>query len=143
MVIVTSIALAPMSLNHLLLPASYPDPAMNLYRWILWGRRLLIGTIIMAGYGFYAGLKHSQGLVELGLISFVAVAQFLPGIVSCCTGDVPRSGFIIGLLGGIGVWSMLLLTHRCTPGDPDHRSRHPAVCRRQRRTSGRLPPSSA
>ncbi|MGB5639643.1 MAG: histidine kinase, partial [Sedimenticolaceae bacterium] len=60
MVIVTSIALASMSLNHLLLPASYPDPAMNLYRWILWGRRLLIGLIIMAGYGFYAGLKHSQ-----------------------------------------------------------------------------------
>ncbi|MCB1802429.1 MAG: histidine kinase, partial [Gammaproteobacteria bacterium] len=73
MVIVTSIALASMSLNHLLLPASYPDPAMNLYRWILWGRRLLIGLIIMAGYGFYAGLKHSQSLVELGLISFVAV----------------------------------------------------------------------
>jgi Na+/proline symporter len=81
MVIVTSIALASMSLNHLLLPASYPDPAMNLYRWILWGRRLLIGLIIFAGYGFYAGLQHGQGLVQLGLISFVAVAQFLPGIV--------------------------------------------------------------
>ena len=111
MVIVTSIALASMSLNHLLLPASYPDPAMNLYRWILWGRRLLIGLIIMAGYGFYAGLKHSQGLVELGLISFVAVAQFLPGIVGLLYWRrATRSGFIIGLLGGIGVWSMLLLT---------------------------------
>ncbi|MCG6966383.1 MAG: PAS domain S-box protein [Chromatiaceae bacterium] len=110
MVIVTSIALASMSLNHLLLPASYPDPAINLYRWILWGRRLLIGLIIMAGYGFYAGLKHNQSLVELGLISFVAVAQFLPGIAGLLYWRrATRSGFITGLLGGVGVWSALLL----------------------------------
>ncbi|MCB1791508.1 MAG: PAS domain S-box protein [Gammaproteobacteria bacterium] len=110
MVIVTSIALASMSLNHLLLPASYPDPAMNLYRWILWGRRLLIGLIIMAGYGFYAGLKHSQSLVELGLISFVAVAQFLPGIAGLLYWRrATRAGFVSGLLGGICVWSALLL----------------------------------
>lgn len=111
MVIVTSIALASMALNHLLLPASYPDPAMNLYRWILWGRRVLIGLIIMAGFGFYAGLKQSQSLVELGLISFVAVAQFLPGIVGLLYWrNATRKGFIAGLLGGICVWSLLLLT---------------------------------
>jgi PAS domain S-box-containing protein len=110
MVIVTSIALASMSLNHLLLPASYPDPAMNLYRWILWGRRLMIGLIILAGYGFYAGLQHNQGLVELGLISFVAVAQFLPGIAGLLYWRrATRSGFIVGLLGGFCVWSVLLL----------------------------------
>ncbi len=110
MVIVTSIALASMTLNHLLLPASYPDPAMNLYRWILWGRRLMIGLIIMAGYGFYVGLKHSQSLVELGLISFVAVAQFLPGVIGLLYWRrATRSGFIVGLLGGIAVWSVLLL----------------------------------
>ncbi len=110
MVIVTSIALATMSLNHLLLPASYPDPEMNLYRWILWGRRLLIGLIIMAGYGFYAGLQHSASLVELGLISFVAVAQFLPGVAGLLYWKrATRSGFIFGLLGGICVWSALLL----------------------------------
>ena len=110
MVIVTSIALASMSLNHLLLPASYPDPEMNLYRWILWGRRLLIGLIILSGYGFYAGLKHSESLVELGLISFVAVAQFLPGIAGLLYWRrATRAGFIVGLLGGICVWSLLLL----------------------------------
>lgn len=110
MVIVTSISLASMSLNHLLLPASYPDPAMNLYRWILWGRRLLIGLIIMAGYGFYAGLKHNDSLVELGLISFVAVAQFLPGIFGLLYWRrATKTGFITGLLGGICVWSVLML----------------------------------
>jgi PAS domain S-box-containing protein len=110
MVIVTSLALASMSLNHLLLPASYPDPEMNLYKWILWGRRLLIGLIIMAGYAVYVSLQHEQGLVELGLISFVAVAQFLPGIVGLLYWRrATRAGFIAGLLGGIGVWAVTLL----------------------------------
>lgn len=81
MVIVSTLALSSMCLNHLLLPASYPDPKVDLYRWLLWGRRLLIGLIIFAGYIFYEVLEHNQGLVQLGLISFVAVAQFLPGII--------------------------------------------------------------
>ena len=110
MVIVTTLALSSMCLNHLLLPASYPDPQINLYYWLLWGRRFLIGTIILAGYSFYAFLDHHEGLVQLGLISFVAVAQFLPGIAGLlywrrATGK----GFIAGLLGGIIVWIFTLL----------------------------------
>ena len=81
MVIVTTLALSSMCLNHLLLPLSYPDPRLNLYYWLLWGRRLLIGIIIFAGFVFYSLLEHRQGLVQLGLISFVAVAQFIPGII--------------------------------------------------------------
>lgn len=110
MVIVTTLALASMSLNHLLLPASYPDLNLNIYRWLLWGRRLLIGLIIAAGYGFYALLEHTHGLVQLGLISFVAVAQFLPGIVGLLYWRrATRHGFIIGLLTGIAVWTYSLL----------------------------------
>ncbi len=110
MVIVTSLALASMSLNHLLLPASYPEPGVNLYRRILWGRRLLIGLIILAGYGVYAALQHNQGLVQLGLISFVAVAQFLPGIVGLLYWRrATRAGFISGLSGGIIVWAVILI----------------------------------
>jgi signal transduction histidine kinase len=110
MVIVTTLALSSMCLNHILVPASYPDPALNLYRWLLWGRRLLIGLIIMAGYGFYVLLEHNEGLVELGLISFVAVAQFLPGIVGVLYWRrATRTGFAMGLLGGITVWAVVLL----------------------------------
>jgi len=110
MVIVTTLALSSMSLNHLLLPASYPDPKVDLYRWLLWGRRLLIGIIIMAGFGFYLLLQHNQGLVQLGLISFVAVAQFIPGIIGVLYWRrASRIGFIGGLLGGIAVWTVTLL----------------------------------
>jgi Na+/proline symporter/signal transduction histidine kinase len=110
MVIVTTPALSTMCLNHLLVPASFPDPHMDLYRWLLWGRRMLIALIILAGYGFYALLEHRQGLVQLGLISFVAVAQFLPGLVGVLYWRrATQVGFITGLLGGIGVWTVTLL----------------------------------
>ncbi len=55
-------------------------------------------------------LKHRQGLVEMGLISFVAVAQLLPGIFGVLYW--PRAtwqGFVCGLLAGIGFWSLSLL----------------------------------
>lgn len=110
MVIITTLALSSMCMNHLLLPASYPDPKLNLYYWLLWGRRLLIGLIILAGYSFYAFLEHRAGLAQLGLISFVAVAQFLPGIVGLLYWRrATREGLIAGLLAGIAIWAFTLL----------------------------------
>ena len=110
MVIVTTLALSSMCLNHLLLPASYPDPQVDLYRWLLWGRRLLIAIIIMAGFGFHILLQHNEGLVQLGLISFVAVAQFLPGIVGVLYWpNATKMGFVAGLSAGISIWGITLL----------------------------------
>lgn len=113
MMIVETLALASMSMNHLVLPASFPprlSPETNIYRWLLWGRRILIAIIILAGYGFYLLLEHNQGLVQLGLISFVAVAQFLPGVFGLLFWRrATRWGFISGLLGGGLVWLILLV----------------------------------
>ncbi len=113
MIIVTTLALASMSMNHLVLPAGLLPilgPKSDTYRWLLWGRRLLIALIIAAGYGFYLLLEHNQGLVQLGLISFVAVAQFLPGIVGLLYWRrATRAGFIAGLLGGGTGWATVLL----------------------------------
>lgn len=110
MVIVTTLALSSMCLNHLLLPASYPNPRVDIYHWLLWSRRLLIGVIIMGGFIFYQTLEHNQGLVQLGLISFVAVAQFIPGIIGALFWQrANRHGFVLGLFGGITVWGITLL----------------------------------
>ena len=111
MMIVTTLALASMCLNHLVLPvSSYPDPSMNLYRRLLWGRRTLITIIIIAGYGFYLVLERNQGLVQLGLISFVAVLQFLPGVFGVLFWPrATRAGVIAGLLGGGAVWGVTML----------------------------------
>jgi Na+/proline symporter/signal transduction histidine kinase len=110
MVIVTTLALAQMALNHLLLPASYPDPAVDMYRWLLWGRRTLIVLLILTSYGMYVVLERSTGLVQLGLISFVAVAQFLPGLSGVLFWRrATRAGFLVGLMGGSAIWYTTLL----------------------------------
>ncbi|ACL72116.1 two-component sensor CbrA [Thioalkalivibrio sulfidiphilus HL-EbGr7] len=113
MMIVTTLALAAMCLNHLILPARYQNqalPRQNLYTWLLWGRRILIVLIIALGYVFYRLMEFHQSLAQIGLISFVAVAQFLPGLMGLLFWPrATRWGFIAGLAGGITVWALALI----------------------------------
>jgi PAS domain S-box-containing protein len=108
-VIVTTLALASMSLNHLLLPLRPPRQARDLYRSLLWARRALIAGIILSGFAFFLLLEKRLGLAELGLVSFVAVAQFLPGLVGLLFWPrASRAGFVAGLCAGIVVWAATL-----------------------------------
>ena len=116
MMIVTTLALSSMCLNHLVLPARYRGPYLtpeiheDLYERLRFARRLIIGVVVLAGYLFFLLLQRNQGLVELGLISFVAVAQFLPGVVGTLFwSGATRSGFVAGLAGGATVWGLTLL----------------------------------
>jgi Na+/proline symporter/signal transduction histidine kinase len=109
MVIVDTLALAAMCLNHLVLPKRDLTKSGDLYTGLLWKRRALIAAIILAGYCSSLLLDKHRGLVELGLVSFVAVAQFLPGLFGVLFWRrATRSGFIAGLLGGIALWSVTL-----------------------------------
>ncbi len=114
MMIVTTLALANMGMNYLSLPASLRErqglPA-NLYRNLLWGRRIWIVLIIALGYGFYGLLQVIEGLAQLGLISFAAVAQFLPGLFGLLLWPrATRIGFLLGLGAGITGWFFSLVT---------------------------------
>lgn len=113
MIIVTTLALATMCMNHLVLPASFPprlSSGTNMYEWLLWGRRLVIVLIIACGYGFYLLQQGNQGLAGLGLISFVAVAQCLPGIAGLLYWQrASKSGFIAGLVVGGSIWAVTLM----------------------------------
>ena len=52
-IMVTSLALSSMVLNHLVLPFTQPAPAYNLYHWLIWVRRGLIILITALAYTFY------------------------------------------------------------------------------------------
>jgi signal transduction histidine kinase/Na+/proline symporter len=80
MIVVTTVALANMLQNQLVLPLT-GIPADDLYRRLRWLRRALVTCIIIAGHGMYVLLEDGSRLAELGLASFVAVAQLLPGLV--------------------------------------------------------------
>src|SRR3989338_198750 len=111
LIIVTTLALSGMVLNHVVLPLYQPPSEGNIYRWLKWTRRALILLVIMAGYGFYLLLGAEQDLANLGIVAFVATLQFLPGVLSVLYWPAAnRKGFIAGLLAGIAVCvvSMLL-----------------------------------
>ena len=121
MMIVTTVALSAMALNHLVLPASIPDPTLDLYSWLLWGRRVVMAVIILAGFGFYAALEGGEGLYELGLVSLVAVAQFLPGMIGVLYWEnANRNGFMAGLGGGACIWFITLFIPLVDPGGGTH-----------------------
>jgi len=112
MMIVTTLALSYMCVNHLLLPMSISGnrPDTNLYRTLLWSKRIIIAAIIAAGYGFYLVIELNEGLASLGLISFVAAIQLLPGVIGMLFWTrATQAGFTLGLLGGALVWFILLV----------------------------------
>lgn len=111
MMIVTTLALSSMCLNNFLLPATLSgNQGKDFYRRLLWGRRVVISSIIAAGYGFYIVIELNEGLASLGLISFVAAAQLLPGIIGLLFWPrATQTGFILGLGGGALTWFVLLI----------------------------------
>jgi len=105
-------ALSYMCLNHLFLPASISvsRPESNFYGRILWSKRIIIAAIIASGYLFYLVIELNQGLAGLGLISFVAAAQLLPGVLGLLFWNRgTQTGFLAGLTGGAVVWFALLI----------------------------------
>ncbi|PHX41254.1 ATPase [Pseudomonas sp. NZIPFR-PS5] len=110
LIIVTTLALSGMALNHLVLPLYQPPAEGNIYRWLKWTRRGLIVAIIMAGFGFYLLLGAKQNLANLGIVAFVATLQFLPGVLSVLYWPAAnRRGFMAGLIAGIAVWTISML----------------------------------
>ncbi|WP_281688796.1 sensor histidine kinase [Pseudomonas citronellolis] len=110
LIIVMTLALSGMVLNHLVLPLYQPPAEGNIYRWLKWTRRALIATIILLGYGFYLLLGSEQELSNLGIVSFVATLQFLPGALSVLYWPAAnRRGFIAGLVAGMLVWGATML----------------------------------
>ncbi|UCJ18646.1 PAS domain-containing protein [Pseudomonas sp. MM211] len=110
LIIVTTLALSGMLLNHVVLPLYQPPAEGNIYRWLKWTRRALIVAIIFASYAFYTLLDAKQNLANLGIVSFVATLQFLPGVLSVLYWPTAnRRGFIAGLLAGIAVWAVSML----------------------------------
>jgi len=119
MIIVSTLALSSMCLNHLLLPAMHFAGQSDFYLMLRWARRMLIAVIIAAGFLFYLILARTEGLVSWGLISFLAMAQLLPGVLAVLYWPgATRQGFIAGLLTGGAIWGIAGLLPALTAFGP-------------------------
>ena len=116
MVIVASVALATMVSNELIVPALSRisalrmDSRSDLSQWVLWIRRLTILMLAAVAFAYYRASVDRGNLASLGLLAFVAVAQFAPGIVlGLYSRRVSERGVRLGLFVGFVVWIYTLL----------------------------------
>lgn len=109
-IIVTTLSLASMVLNHLILPVYQPPPEHNIYDWLLRIRRFLIFGLIAMSYGLFVALNKQHTLTEMGTVTFVGTLQFAPGLIGVLFWPrANRHGFTAGLLVGLAVWFIALV----------------------------------
>lgn len=116
MVIVSTIALAIMLSNDLVLPLllrrlPIPQRSFKAFSQVLLKiRRLLIGLVLLAAWGVALALESISSLVTIGLLAFAAMAQFAPALIGGIywrKGN--RNGVFCGLAVGITLWLLTLM----------------------------------
>ncbi|MBW2519185.1 MAG: SpoIIE family protein phosphatase [Deltaproteobacteria bacterium] len=112
MVMVSSVALSTMILNHLIMPIilKLHSGVQSLSTLLINIKRLGIVATIFLGYLYYRLLGESTALVNIGLISFVAATQFAPSAIGgLYWRRATRRGATAGLICGFIVWFYTLL----------------------------------
>lgn len=111
MVIVESIALSTMILNNLIVPWLVKlGKSRDISGLLINSKRIAIALTILLGYGFHHLIGESYTLVNIGLISFAAVAQFGPAFFGGLYWQrATRPGALVGLACGFTIWLYTLL----------------------------------
>jgi Na+/proline symporter/nitrogen-specific signal transduction histidine kinase len=116
MVIVETIALSTMICNDLVIPMAVrlarfrgTDRA-DMTGFVLTTRRAAIAFLLLMGYAYYRVAGGTYALVSIGLVSFAAVAQFVPALLGgMFWRQASRTGALAGLAAGFALWIYTLL----------------------------------
>ncbi len=116
MIIVSTIALSTMMSNSILMPLLVYSPfkevslSRNISRWLLFARRGSIILFLLLAYLYVKILDEKASLFSIGLVSFVAVAQFAPALLGGLFWKQANYwGAFTGLLIGFAVWGFTLV----------------------------------
>jgi PAS domain S-box-containing protein len=116
MVIVATVALSTMVSNDIVLPLLLGAKSLGLHlredmsRILLNVRRATILALALAAYLYYRATGEGSALASIGLLSFVAVAQFAPSIIAgVFWRNASRRGVLLGLAVGFSIWAYSLL----------------------------------
>lgn len=116
MVIVAVISLSTMICNDWIMP--------NLIRWksvdvlgsghldriILLVRRSAILFLLLGAYGYYLLMDNNAQLANIGLVSFAAITQLLPGLITALYWQrAHNKGVFWGMIAGFLIWTYTLL----------------------------------
>ena len=110
MIIITTMTLATMVSNHLVLPViESVTSAQPLRAYLLQIRWVLVGLILVCSYWFEREFSDSYILVAIGLLSFAAILQFAPAVFGGMFWQKANSGgAFAGLLAGFFLWCYTL-----------------------------------
>jgi phosphoserine phosphatase RsbU/P len=112
MVMVESVALSTMILNHLVMPIilKLRIQASDISTLLINIKRLGIIAVIFLGYFYYRVIGEAYALVTIGLISFMAATQFAPAVFGALYWRrATRQGALAGLILGFITWFYTLL----------------------------------
>ncbi|WP_429885085.1 SpoIIE family protein phosphatase [Geoalkalibacter halelectricus] len=112
MVMVASVALATMILNHLVMPIvlRLHVQAGDISGLLINIKRLAIVAVVFQGYLYFKIIGDTLALVNIGLISFVAATQFAPAAIGGLYWErANRRGAMAGILLGFCVWFYTLM----------------------------------
>ncbi|MBU2519572.1 MAG: histidine kinase [Proteobacteria bacterium] len=111
MVMVSTMTMATMVTNHLLIPLLQLVRRLNfLRRRLLQCRWVAVALIILLAYWFQWEVGWAEFLVDMGIISFAAILQLAPSILGGLfwrRGN--RAGALMGLAAGFLVWAYTML----------------------------------
>lgn len=108
--IVTTLALANMMLNHVLLPLRGWKADDALYQQTLRMRRAVIVFIPLSAYMLSWLPQLRPDSTEMSMLAFVAILQLAPGVLALLFWPrATRQGLCVGLAIGISVWFFALV----------------------------------
>ena len=111
MIMISSMTMATMITNHLMLPViSWFKRLAFMKRYLLQCRWMAVAAYILIGYLFERNVGESFMLVNMGMISFAAALQFAPPIIGgLFWKEGNKVGAISGLVAGFPLWFYTLM----------------------------------
>ncbi len=115
MIVVEAVALSIMICNSLVIPLLIrfgllrTEEGNTFERLLLGIRRGSVVVILLFSYLYFRMVIGTHSLVSIGLVSFLAVAQFAPAVIGgLYWKNATRQGALFSLLAGFAVWAYTL-----------------------------------
>lgn len=116
--IIAVLSLSSMLMNHLVLPFQLvPRAELDIYRWLIWTRRLLIGGVFLLVFVIYLLLHQVQNQSTLLITAYSGLLQMAPGLIGLLFWSrATRTGYIAGAVVGLSCWALLQLMPTLSEG---------------------------
>ncbi len=111
MIMITAMTMSIMVSNYFILPLIQAYPILSsLKKRLLILRWIIVTIIIFISYIFYLYIAKTNLIVNIGLISFTAILQFVPVILGGLFWEkANRFGALSALIAGFGIWFYTLI----------------------------------